>query len=436
MQLHEEHPQYGFAAHKGYCDARASRGAARARRLPRTTGAASRRCARRSDDVAACLARTLVARRRIDRLHRDVRCRCHHLARQPAAGEAAQAGCATGAATARRARSGSRAITCAGAAAQRGAASRRRCSTERRWHDAALRDWRRRAARVGRAAAGAVRRTEHARIAGADRLSDACRRRADDRRRRRRASCSTACRTPATSAASCAAPPRSASRRCSRSRARRRCGRRRCCVPAWARISGCGWSKASRVAALDALAVPLVAHQLARAASRCTGADLPAPCAWVFGHEGQGIVGDAAASAARLAVRIPQPGGEESLNVAAAAAICLYESVRRVRAHPGDAGPSKALAPPAADAARWRSGGAQYISRSGRMSRRIVVAISSIDLVRRRQPARCRRAASWPRPRAPRSGSCRAPRTCCSAGARCGSRPAARGRSSGRSILP
>jgi TrmH family RNA methyltransferase len=28
-------------------------------------------------------------------------------------------------------------------------------------------------------------------------------------------------------------------------------------------------------------------------------------------------------------VRIPQPGGEESLNVAAAAAICLYESARQ-----------------------------------------------------------------------------------------------------------
>jgi TrmH family RNA methyltransferase len=28
-------------------------------------------------------------------------------------------------------------------------------------------------------------------------------------------------------------------------------------------------------------------------------------------------------------LRIPQPGGEESLNVAAAAAICLYESVRQ-----------------------------------------------------------------------------------------------------------
>jgi TrmH family RNA methyltransferase len=29
-------------------------------------------------------------------------------------------------------------------------------------------------------------------------------------------------------------------------------------------------------------------------------------------------------------VRIPQPGGEESLNVAAAAAICLYESASRL----------------------------------------------------------------------------------------------------------
>jgi TrmH family RNA methyltransferase len=30
-----------------------------------------------------------------------------------------------------------------------------------------------------------------------------------------------------------------------------------------------------------------------------------------------------------LKVMIPQPGGEESLNVAAAAAICLYEASRR-----------------------------------------------------------------------------------------------------------
>jgi TrmH family RNA methyltransferase len=28
-------------------------------------------------------------------------------------------------------------------------------------------------------------------------------------------------------------------------------------------------------------------------------------------------------------LRVPQPGGQESLNVAAAAAVCLYESSRR-----------------------------------------------------------------------------------------------------------
>jgi TrmH family RNA methyltransferase len=52
---------------------------------------------------------------------------------------------------------------------------------------------------------------------------------------------------------------------------------------------------------------------------------LPWPCAWAFGHEGQGIAAEIAAQA-RLAARIIQPGGEESLNVASAAAICLYAS--------------------------------------------------------------------------------------------------------------
>jgi TrmH family RNA methyltransferase len=52
---------------------------------------------------------------------------------------------------------------------------------------------------------------------------------------------------------------------------------------------------------------------------------LPWPCAWALGHEGQGI-GAALAARAALAVRIAQPGGEESLNVAAAAAICLHAS--------------------------------------------------------------------------------------------------------------
>lgn len=52
---------------------------------------------------------------------------------------------------------------------------------------------------------------------------------------------------------------------------------------------------------------------------------LPWPCAWVLGHEGQGVAPALARLAAR-SVRIAQPGGEESLNVAAAAAICLHAS--------------------------------------------------------------------------------------------------------------
>ena len=52
---------------------------------------------------------------------------------------------------------------------------------------------------------------------------------------------------------------------------------------------------------------------------------LPWPCVWVMGHEGQGVSAALEAQAA-LRIRIDQPGGEESLNVAAAAAICLHAS--------------------------------------------------------------------------------------------------------------
>lgn len=52
---------------------------------------------------------------------------------------------------------------------------------------------------------------------------------------------------------------------------------------------------------------------------------LPMPCAWLLGHEGQGVSPELA-DKAQLSVRIAQPGGEESLNVAAAAAICLHAS--------------------------------------------------------------------------------------------------------------
>lgn len=60
------------------------------------------------------------------------------------------------------------------------------------------------------------------------------------------------------------------------------------------------------------------------------------PLAWVFGAEGQGVRHELIA-AAHLRIRIPMPGAVESLNVGAAAAICLFEMVRRRAAGvPGD----------------------------------------------------------------------------------------------------
>lgn len=80
-------------------------------------------------------------------------------------------------------------------------------------------------------------------------------------------------------------------------------------------------------ASFDALSVPLLATS-SHAELALHEAPLPADGAWVFGHEGQGVSAELARRC-RLAVRIAQPGGEESLNVAAAGAICLYESLRR-----------------------------------------------------------------------------------------------------------
>ena len=81
--------------------------------------------------------------------------------------------------------------------------------------------------------------------------------------------------------------------------------------------------------ALQALHVPLLATS-SHAGVFLPQAPLPWPCAWVLGHEGQGVSAALLALCA-LQVRIPQPGGEESLNVAAAAAVCLYESQRRLQ---------------------------------------------------------------------------------------------------------
>ncbi len=81
------------------------------------------------------------------------------------------------------------------------------------------------------------------------------------------------------------------------------------------------------VSELDSLGVTLIATS-SHAAQALHELTLPAPCAWVFGHEGQGVA-EPLMQRCGLTVRIPQPGGEESLNVAAATAICLYESARQ-----------------------------------------------------------------------------------------------------------
>ena len=66
-----------------------------------------------------------------------------------------------------------------------------------------------------------------------------------------------------------------------------------------------------------------------RGGSLLADADLSGRIGWLFGAEGQGVSATLA-SRAMLKVSIPMPGAAESLNVAAAAAICFYEAARRL----------------------------------------------------------------------------------------------------------
>ncbi|WP_050477071.1 TrmH family RNA methyltransferase [Herbaspirillum rhizosphaerae] len=56
--------------------------------------------------------------------------------------------------------------------------------------------------------------------------------------------------------------------------------------------------------------------------------DLTQEVAWLFGHEGQGVADDLM-EAAGIKVVIPHLGQMESLNVAAAAAVCFFEQARQ-----------------------------------------------------------------------------------------------------------
>jgi TrmH family RNA methyltransferase len=69
-----------------------------------------------------------------------------------------------------------------------------------------------------------------------------------------------------------------------------------------------------------------------RAAASLYDLDLKGPVAWVFGNEGAGLSEEISCAATHRA-HIPMPGPAESMNIAAAAAICLFEQARQRAAH-------------------------------------------------------------------------------------------------------
>jgi len=91
---------------------------------------------------------------------------------------------------------------------------------------------------------------------------------------------------------------------------------------------------AATIAALQRaglLVVAADAHGPADLDDLADGGDLAGPTAWLFGSEAHGLPGDLA-NRADARVRVPIHGRAESLNLAAAAAICLYASARAHRA--------------------------------------------------------------------------------------------------------
>jgi len=67
------------------------------------------------------------------------------------------------------------------------------------------------------------------------------------------------------------------------------------------------------------------------AEQRLYDVNLRQPVAWLLGHEGQGVAAELMALASHQVV-IPHAGQVESLNVAAAAAVCFFEQLRQQQA--------------------------------------------------------------------------------------------------------
>lgn len=76
--------------------------------------------------------------------------------------------------------------------------------------------------------------------------------------------------------------------------------------------------------------IPVIATS-SHAESSIFQANLAQPVAWLFGHEGQGVAEDLLVLASKQ-VGIPHQGNMESLNVAAAAAVCFFEQLRQRQA--------------------------------------------------------------------------------------------------------
>jgi RNA methyltransferase, TrmH family len=89
-----------------------------------------------------------------------------------------------------------------------------------------------------------------------------------------------------------------------------------------------------RASGVQVLAADGSARQMLDAAE---GPDLTRPTAWLFGNEAWGLPDDVLALA-DAAVAVPIYGRAESLNLAAAAAVCLYASARELRAVPRPSG--------------------------------------------------------------------------------------------------
>jgi len=83
-----------------------------------------------------------------------------------------------------------------------------------------------------------------------------------------------------------------------------------------------------RAAGLQVLAADGSARQFVDSAD---GPDLTRPTAWLFGNEAWGLP-DELLALADVPVAVPIYGQAESLNLAAAAAVCLYASARQLRA--------------------------------------------------------------------------------------------------------